>query len=307
ITVRIQNNSTVPTDTSRASIEVNYSDYRMNFVIPPLEPGQNYMIGHDLIIPESGNYTAEVMLDIDEQVDEENEDNNFRQITFSVEPVNLPDLEIIGLYLNPTNPTTMDSVSINATVKNSSTISAGISKAVIQITGEINPPKIDIPSLGISEIYNIERKILINQAGSYTISAEADCDDEVEELDENNNNEELILEVVNHSKPDLIIESFIISPSSPTNKDTITFTIVVKNIGNVLAEKSTVATKIHGEKSLTTYGIPSLYPGESYTVTRQSKINIIGFISAEAWADYDMDVDESDETNNDVKIYFTVN
>ena len=99
-------------------------------------------------------------------------------------------------------------------------------------------------------------------------------------------------------KPDLRIESLTHSPEIPTTADTITFTAVVKNIGPETAGQSTLALKVGGETIPETYPVPSLNPGEKHTVQRQENLSVAQRYRNTATADFNDDVNESNETNN---------
>ena len=107
-------------------------------------------------------------------------------------------------------------------------------------------------------------------------------------------------------KPDLRIESLTHSPANPTTEDTITFTAAVKNIGLQTAGNSTLALKVGGETTPATYPVPSLSFGESHTVQRQETLSVAQNYRNTATADYNDDVDESDETNNQRTDDYTV-
>jgi hypothetical protein len=107
---------------------------------------------------------------------------------------------------------------------------------------------------------------------------------------------------------DLTISGFSINPASPTTADQITFTAVVMNQGNSASSASTISIKVGGEsqESAPRYDIPSLAPGDTYTVTRTLNLNVAQNYVANATADPDGNVDESDESNNQAMVTFYV-
>lgn len=99
-------------------------------------------------------------------------------------------------------------------------------------------------------------------------------------------------------RADLTIESLTHSPAVPTTKDTITFTAVVKNIGNKAADPSTLALKVGGETMPATYSVPSLSPGDTHTVKRQETLSVAQRYRNTATADVKEQVPEWNEKNN---------
>jgi len=98
--------------------------------------------------------------------------------------------------------------------------------------------------------------------------------------------------------PDLIVESLTHSPANPTRITPITFTAVVKNIGNASSGPSVLDLKVGGETNGKKYVIPSLGPGESNSVTRVETLNVTQNYRNTATADYKNSVIESNEENN---------
>jgi len=89
---------------------------------------------------------------------------------------------------------------------------------------------------------------------------------------------------------------------NPTTADTITFTVAVKNIGSGNAGRSTLALKAGVETIPKIYSIPALKPGERYRVQRKEILRVNLRVGRRygytATADFENQVDESDETNN---------
>lgn len=101
-------------------------------------------------------------------------------------------------------------------------------------------------------------------------------------------------------KPDLIIESLTHSPANPDTNEIITFKAVVKNIGFVESNKSTLEFRIGGETPgpENRFDVPALAPGKTFTETRQSSFSDAKNYGNTAIADIFDDVDELDEDNN---------
>ncbi len=125
------------------------------------------------------------------------------------------------------------------------------------------------------------------QAGSHTIKAVVDS-----------NNEKTI--ALSTLTPDLIIETITWSPENPSIRDTVTFTVTIKNQGSGSAGSSRVAYYID-DTYLTSDYVSPIDPGasadETFTWTAQA-----GSHAIKAVADSNDVVTESNETNN-VKTY----
>jgi len=115
-------------------------------------------------------------------------------------------------------------------------------------------------------------------------------------------------------RPDLVVESFTISPASPTTSDTITFTAVIRNIGDLHAGLTFAGIDVGGEPAPgqtfecpISDGIASLAPGEACTVTRRVVLDVAQNYLAIARADAVGDLaTESNEENNTRELAFTV-
>ncbi len=121
--------------------------------------------------------------------------------------------------------------------------------------------------------------------------------------------------------PDLIIESIVVSPASPTSDDALSFTVTVTNIGDQTAGESELLFEIEEtEYSETEFSIfitvDPLDPEESAVILiDECGVECSIFLSAgdylaRARADAPVEgfdqVDESDETNNELEEEFTV-
>jgi CARDB protein len=104
------------------------------------------------------------------------------------------------------------------------------------------------------------------------------------------------------AQPDLIVESLTHTPANPTTADVITFTAVVKNVGNARADASQMRFVLGGDPNryvqAPTFGVPELAPGQAYTVERQLQVSAPGTYSIDATADVRNAVAESNEKNN---------
>jgi VCBS repeat-containing protein len=108
----------------------------------------------------------------------------------------------------------------------------------------------------------------------------------------------------NITKADLIVESVIFSPTSPTTNDYVTVNYTVKNIGTATAGNSVLNVTLDGSLR-SRQGIGSLAPGASTTVSTTDSLSA-GNHTFVAYADADLAVTESNEANNENSAIVTV-
>nr|QNO52690.1 hypothetical protein PKPCIMEP_00010 [Methanosarcinales archaeon ANME-1 ERB6] len=102
----------------------------------------------------------------------------------------------------------------------------------------------------------------------------------------------------NCNKRDLIIQDITWSPCSSELGDTVTFTVIVENIGEFTADPSTVKYYINNQY-IDFDNIPSLSPCATSTQTFTWTASSCGNVLVKAVADANNDVQERDETNNE--------
>ena len=100
-------------------------------------------------------------------------------------------------------------------------------------------------------------------------------------------------------KPDLIIDDIYWSPANPKVGDSVVITAVTKNIGSASSERCEGVIRVFDEHMPSLYFyIPELAPNEKYEESMNWKAEECGEYSVEARADYDKEIDESNEWNN---------
>ena len=278
------------------------------YYIPALKPGDKYTVTRTLNLNVAQNYIAIATADPDGYVVEDKESNNQATVTFTVDKA-VRDLIIRNFSINPISPTTADQITFTAVVMNQGNAASGATKASIKVGGEsqASAPRYDIPSLDPGAKYTVTRTLGGFRPIAFMANATADPEDNVAESNETNNLASITFSVT-ETFPDLIISSFSINPASPTTADQITFTAVVKNQGNAASSASTVSIRVGGEypPSAPRYNVPALAPGATHTVTRTLNLNVTQNYIAEATADPEESIIESNESNNQATVTFTV-
>ena len=136
--------------------------------------------------------------------------------------------------------------------------------------------------------------------GTHTIRAIADASEIIAETDETNNANTYTLTTL---APDLIIQSITWSPTNPSGGDSVVFSIVIKNQGNVQSHTTSLNFFIDGN----TRGpreVAAINPGATLTKT-YSWVVLTGQHTLQAVIDETDLNKESDEANNELTITFS--
>jgi len=99
----------------------------------------------------------------------------------------MPDLVVDSLTWSPTDPSTVDLITITAVVENVGSATAGASSLELSLAAEVGAPTYAIPALDPGETHQIQRQETIGAPADYNITATADINDDVVESDETNN------------------------------------------------------------------------------------------------------------------------
>ena len=209
-----------------------------------------------------------------------------------------PDLIIEKITWSPENPSVGDTVTFTVDIKNQGGGQAGSSSVAYYI---------DDAFLGDDPVSPIDTGATATvaftweaQAGSHTIKAVADSNQTITESDEINNAKTFAFSIL---APDLIIETINWSPESPSVKDEVTFTVTVKNEGNIRARYSRVYFYIDGS-SRGYQGVEALDAGAAVSKTF-TWVTQAGSHTIKAVADGLGHVAESDESNNEKTVIYS--
>ncbi|MBN2135412.1 MAG: hypothetical protein JW737_06745 [Acidobacteria bacterium] len=218
----------------------------------------------------------------------------------------LSDLTIIKFTMNPENPVAGQQVEFRAILTNIGHAPSRPCKAELKFHGDRQMFMLNVPVIHINERYSVKQKVIFPKPGNYTARIIADATTLVRESNETNNTMDLDFTVAVPPKPDLVIKSFTNTPVSPTVLDSINFKVLIKNIGAGAADESLVKIKVGGEGTSPTYRVPGLAAGATFTVSRVETIPVVQNYLARATVDSDSTVAETDETNNEKELYFSV-
>ena len=209
-----------------------------------------------------------------------------------------PDLIVEDIALSPANPAIGDTVTITVTVKNQGTVSAGTSYVTCYVDSAILETK-SVSALDVGVMATATFTWQATQ-GTHTIRAIADASEILAETDETNNADTYTLTTL---APDLTIQSITWSPSNPSGGDSIVFSIVIKNQGNIQSRYTSVNLFIDANDR-GAQDVADINPGASLTKT-YAWTALTGQHTLKAVVDVTNNNKESDETNNELTITFT--
>jgi subtilase family serine protease len=214
-------------------------------------------------------------------------------------PSGQADLVITNINFSPGSPAPGDEITFWVFIRNMGNAQSGASTLRFKVGGETYPPEYPVPALAPGQEHRYERKVTLNVAQNYLVTATADALDQVAESDEGNNVDTRSFAVAGApARPDLLIRIINHSPGSPTSGDEITFWVFVRNVGNAGAGASTLRFKVGGESHPPEAPVPALAPGQEYRYERKVTLNVAQSYLATATADALAQVLESDEGNN---------
>ncbi len=293
-TVVIKNQGSTRAGSSQVNYYIN-GDYLTADFPDSIEPGDT---ATETFFWEAqdGTHTIKAVADATGRVTEIDETNNEKTVT--IQPL-LSDLIVESITWSPEEPSDGDSVTFAVTVKNRGEGKAGSSRVYFYIDDSSRGYQ-DVPYIVAGGAVTVTFS-WIADAGSHTLRAVIDKDNQIAESDEGNNETSVIFQAL---LPDLIIEEVTWSPESPVESDNITFTVFIKNQGTGKADYSQVAYYL-GDAYLGSASVASLDSGasdnKSFNWIAGANPHDLRII-----ADANETVAESDEGNNEKAVPFPI-
>lgn len=243
---------------------------------------------------DAGSHTIRAVADKDNKVPESDESNNEKTVSFSPP---LPDLIVENITWSPESLSIGDSVTFTVSLKNQGTGKSDFSYVAYYIDGVyLSSAYIDQMSSGNTTSRTFTWTA---QNGSHDIKVIADKENRVIESDESNNEKTIIFST---PAPDLIVQNITWPAESQSIGDSVTFTIAIKNQGDMEADFSRLYLYLDGssagylEVEVINAGSVAL---KDFTWTAQNGPHDIKVI-----ADKENQVTESDESNNEKTVTF---
>jgi len=255
----------------------------------------------------AGNHTINIIVDPNSAqdpngaIDETNENNNIatKFVEIAADSNGAPDLMVKSIKVEPAAPQADEDVNIVVTVINQ-TGSNIDSPFWVKLQKKLDSGEPgDIGSISITSLTSGQQAILtwtnvsFETAGLYTITAIADCNENIAEKDLNNNDLSVTLNVApTNARPDLLFTSFEAIPSSADEGQLVQLTAELKNnspnnVNDVLirffdgdyqiGEDLTIPTVTGGQTIAIQYGA-TFTPGTKHLIVEADPNNTIAEI-----------------------------
>ncbi|MFE0648604.1 CARDB domain-containing protein [Streptomyces sp. NPDC059534] len=210
-----------------------------------------------------------------------------------------PDLVVTDLAWTPSAPSEADTVTVNATVRNSGNAPAAATTVNVSVEGAV-AGSAPVASLPAGASTTVAVPVGRRPMGAYTVSAVVDPTDTVVEQDNGNNSRTAAgkLTVGQSPGPDLKVTGITANPSAPAVGAAVSFTVAVQNRGTTAVPAGTITRLTAGTTTLqgTT---PAIAAGETAAVgVAGTWTATSGGATLTATADATGTVTETDESNN---------
>ncbi|MBO2448974.1 discoidin domain-containing protein [Actinomadura barringtoniae] len=191
----------------------------------------NPSTGNSATIPVSGN-AAEVRLKFASNTGAPGAQAAEFQVIGTPAPT--PDLTVTDVSWTPSSPIETDDITLKATVKNAGTGAADASGLDFLVGGQ-KTKSASVGALAAGASQTVSASIGTRDAGSYTVGATADANDDNIELNETNNTTTAANKLTVGPVPssDLVAQAVTWSPGNPQNGDTVTFSVQLRNDGTL--------------------------------------------------------------------------
>ena len=247
----------------------------------------------------AGSHTVKAVADSSNKLAESDETNNDKTAAMSFLA---PDLVILDITPSSTSPLIGLGVTFTVNIKNQGRSGADYFRIHYYIDGSYQGYQ------GVQEIAagaTVTKTYLWTaQAGSHTIEVVADAENHVNESNESNNVKTTTVNSSSPLPPDLIIQDIVWSPENPSTGDILTFTVTIKNQGSGKAIALPIACYIDDTYQDSAH-INQIDPGaittQTFTWTATASSHTVKVI-----ADYNNIITESNETNNEKTLDFSV-
>ncbi|MGB8939538.1 MAG: CARDB domain-containing protein [Streptomyces sp.] len=214
-------------------------------------------------------------------------------------PAPNPDLTVSNLTWDPAQPSESDTISVNATVRNTGSAAAAATTVNVSLGGTV-AGSAPVPALGAGESAVVKVGIGKRAQGSYTVSAVVDPTDTIDEQNDDNNSRtaEGKLTVGQSPGPDLEVTGITSSPANPAVGAKVTFAAKVHNRGTSGVSAGSVTRLTVGSTTLNGTA-PAIAAGETATVNISGSWTAAGGgATLTATADATNAVAETNENNN---------
>lgn len=254
---------------------------------------------------QEGNWTVDVALDTQDDVAEDNETDNTAETTYSVGPP-LPDIVVRGFATNDSDPEAGETIPVRYEVANEGEEPTGnfsLERSIATDDGgsgagfthaSMDPGDVDVRTFDWEAT-----------PGNVTFSALADGGDEIEEESETNNHDNLTLHV--EDAKDLAVREVTLEPTDPTADERVWVNYSVVNEGSLATDSFEISEcREQGGAETCSFHRHSGLNGSEHERRALSWIPEAGDWNVTLTADADDDVEESEVTDNEASLSFSV-
>ncbi|MEU0370187.1 CARDB domain-containing protein [Streptomyces sp. NPDC006283] len=162
-----------------------------------------------------------------------------------------PDLTVTDLAWSPASPSETDTVTVDATVRNTGSAAAAATTVNVSLEGTV-AGSAPVGALAAGAATTVRVDVGKRAKGSYTVSAVVDPTDTVAEQDDTNNSRTAAdkLVVAKAPGPDLEVTGITSNPSAPAVGAMVTFTVAVRNSGTAAVDAGTATRLVAGSTTL---------------------------------------------------------
>jgi subtilase family serine protease len=260
-----------------------------------------------------GNWTLNLTADVDDDITEIDETNNWLAVEFELEPEPLPNLVVTNVSIVPSEVTTGSTAKVTVSVENDGTAAAPASDIMLYLDDPLSPldeGTVQAMAKGAGRTYVVNIGPLDLAEGTYVLNVTVDPDDLIKELDEGDNAMALEFTVTPPTLPDLVIEEVDPLNTTVTQGEQTRTQVVVANVGGATVTDSfEVALFLNQAHTVGTTGLMAtatvtddVPAGENvtlvliWTVPEDTDVGSDHFLRAEV--DWMKAVDELDDANN---------
>jgi subtilase family serine protease len=196
ITAVVKNTGDTTASLSTLEIEIEGEITPPTYPIPALAPDETYEVQRESVLATPDSYQVTAYADVNGDVAESDETNN--TATDTIDVIEAPDLIVSKLAYEgfaDDIAVTSETTTLKIEVKNQSSTACTSSTLAILIGNEGDPVLITIPPLDGGTTHSVELEIVFSETGSVLITATADAEDDVAELNEENNVETIFIDV----------------------------------------------------------------------------------------------------------------
>lgn len=197
-------------------------------------------------------------------------------------PAPNPNLQVSGVTASPAAPVESDPVTLTATVRNTGAVAAPAGKLEFRL-GDTKVATANVGALAAGASTEVSAGIGARDAGTYTLSAVVDPDNQIIEQNETDNTytsaSGLVVKPVDSSD---LVPAVTTSPSAPAEGDKVTFSVAIRNQGTIASAPGghDVSVTLLDSKGATVKTLTGSYDGSIAAGATGAPVNLGSWTAA---------------------------